>query len=100
MSLLSFIFLLCSLRTNLCFFLIFLCLSIGFGLLTGTYFQLNNGNVELAGRLQQGAGGAFFAACVFGWWIFVAIMLESLDFWWGVPGMYDPFEEEMGRLRR
>lgn len=51
-GLLCFIYLICSLRTNLVFFLIFLALTLGFGLLAGANFQLADGAVALAGRLQ------------------------------------------------
>lgn len=80
MAIMCFVYLICSLRTNFVFFMIFFTLVIAFSLLTGAYLELNNGNVALAGRLQE-AGGAFaFATCMFGWWIFIAIMLASLDF--------------------
>ena len=34
------IFMICSLRTNICFFIIFLSLVLAFGLLAGAYFNL------------------------------------------------------------
>lgn len=67
------------------FFMIFFCLVFTFTLLAGCYFQLNNANVVLAGKLQEAAGAFAFVACLFGWWIFVAIMLASLDFPFSVP---------------
>ena len=81
MGIMCFVYLICSLRTNMVFF----TLVLAFGCLAGAYFQLNNGNVALAGRLQV-AGGAFgFCTTIFGWWIFIAIMLASLDFPFSVP---------------
>jgi succinate-acetate transporter protein len=68
--------------------MIFLNLVLAFSMLTGAYFQLNNGNVATAVKLQT-AGGAFsFITCIFGWWIFAAIMLASLDFPFSLPGKY------------
>jgi uncharacterized protein len=54
MAVLSFVFLICSLRTNICFFIIFLTLSLVFGLLTGAYWALAanyTANAAFAGRL-------------------------------------------------
>lgn len=86
MAVMCFVYLICSLRTNFCFFMIFFTLVIAFGLLAGAYYALNTGNTALATRLQT-AGGAFaFSTCIFGWWIFIAIMLASLDFPFSVPG--------------
>ncbi|KAL8790689.1 MAG: hypothetical protein Q9213_000537 [Squamulea squamosa] len=88
MALICFIFMICSLRTNITFFIIFLTLVCGFGCLAGTYFNLalvyeNATNVAAATRASRCvvAGGAFlFVTSLAGWWIFLAIMLASLDF--------------------
>lgn len=86
MGLMCLVYLICSVRTNLVFFMIFLTLVFAFAMLAGAYWQLNNGNTVLASRLQE-AGGAFaFCTCIFGWWIFIAIMLASLDFPFSIPG--------------
>ncbi|KAF1948495.1 GPR1/FUN34/YaaH-class plasma membrane protein-like protein [Byssothecium circinans] len=85
MALLSFIFFVCSLRTNVCFAAIFFFLVLTFCMLTAAYLQLNNRNEDMAASLLK-AGGAFgFVTCIFGWWIFVAIMLASLDFPFALP---------------
>jgi len=85
MGIMCLIYLVCSIRTNICFFMIFLTLVLAFGLLTGAYLQTNNGNLALAGRLQIAGGACAFATCCFGWWIFAAIMLASLDFPFALP---------------
>lgn len=86
MAIMCFVYMICSLRTNFVFFMIFFTLVMAFSLLTGAYLELNNGNVGRAGKLQE-AGGAFaFITCLFGWWIFIAIMLASLDFPFSIPG--------------
>lgn len=65
--------------------MIFLCLVCAFGCLTATYWHLAQGSVITATRLQV-AGGAFaFATSIFGWYIFFAIMLASLDFPFQLP---------------
>lgn len=53
MGILCFMYLICSLRTNLCFVVIFLGLVLGFVLLTGAVWQLANGNQSLARTLKK-----------------------------------------------
>jgi len=105
------VFLICSLRTNIVFFTIFFTLVCAFACLAGAYFNLalvyeNPANTIAAAkaaklvlvsysplstrrtsakaRLQ--AGGAFtFVTSLAGWWIFIAIMLASLDFPFSLP---------------
>lgn len=52
MGLPTFIFFICSLRTNIVYVLLFACLTGGFGLLAGTYWQLAQLNTAVAHRLQ------------------------------------------------
>ncbi|KAG6990998.1 gpr1 fun34-class plasma membrane protein [Physcia stellaris] len=87
------IFMVCSLRTNMVFVLIFLTLVFAFSCLAGAYFNLalyyeNNMNLSAsvtASRLVV-AGGAFaFVTCLAGWWIFFAILLASVDFPLAIP---------------
>ena len=98
MGLLCFIYLICSLRTNIAFVIIFLTLVLAFGLLAGVYWETakalaevsaagapNAAKVALAGRLQKAAGGCLFVTCMAGWWIFFAIMLAALDFPFQIP---------------
>jgi len=51
-TLLCFIFLICSLRTNVVFVVIFLTVTLTLACLVGVYFQAAEGNVALAGRLK------------------------------------------------
>lgn len=102
MGLLCFVYLICSLRTNIVFVGIFFTLVIGFGLLAGTYWQISNGNTALAGRLQIAGGAVLLVTCALGWWIFLAIMLASLDFPFQIPvgdlsTMITPLSEKMKR---
>ncbi|PSR97601.1 GPR1/FUN34/YaaH-class plasma membrane protein [Coniella lustricola] len=83
MALVSLCFLLCAIRINICFCFIFFTLTLGFLVLTGAYWLLAEdyaANAPSAERLIV-AGGAFvFVTCMFGWWNFLAIILESVDF--------------------
>ena len=94
MGVLCFIYLICSLRTNVVFVVIFFTLVCAFGLLAGSYWQnaLAIGDpkghpnaAHLAGRLQIAAGAFTFVTSMAGWWIFFAIMLASLDFPFQIP---------------
>lgn len=91
MGLLCFIYLICSLRTNVVFVVIFFTLVVAFGLLAGSYWQTANalaGDVakaKLASRLQIAAGACTFVTSMAGWWIFFAIMLAALDFPFQIP---------------
>ncbi|KAM0325823.1 hypothetical protein ACHAQA_007125 [Verticillium albo-atrum] len=83
MMLLCLVYLICSLRTNIVFFIIFLTLVLAFGLLTGAYWALAAdyaGNAAFANKLIVGGGACAFVTCLAGWWIFVAILLAVLEF--------------------
>lgn len=85
MGLLSLIYLICALRTNVVFVAIFLGLLLTFVVLTGAYWHAALGHTEMAERLQVGAGAFGFLATLAGWWIFFAQMLASVDFPFQIP---------------
>ncbi|KAF8861089.1 hypothetical protein BDZ45DRAFT_587375 [Acephala macrosclerotiorum] len=95
MGVLCFIYLICSLRTNVVFVVIFFTLVCAFCLLAGAYWQNANAiggtgasaasAARLAGRLQIAAGAFTFVTSMAGWWIFFAIMLAALDFPFQIP---------------
>ncbi|CAD6453192.1 126057ba-d989-45a1-beb3-9f1c505d3a35 [Sclerotinia trifoliorum] len=92
MGVLSLIYLVCSLRTNVVFVIIFFTMVVAFGLLSATYLHTANGignrdagQLALAGRLQIAAGATLFVTALAGWWIFFAIMLAALDFPFQIP---------------
>jgi len=85
MGLLCLIYLICSVRTNLVFFCIFLGLVFTFGFLAGSYWQAANGNASLSLTLQKGGGGCAFFVCLCGWYILFVQMLAALDFPWNLP---------------
>ncbi|QIX01177.1 hypothetical protein AMS68_006694 [Peltaster fructicola] len=85
MGVLCFVYMICALRTNVVFFLIFAFLVPSFGCLAGAYWQLAQGNIALYDQLIVAGGALTFIVDILGWWIFVAIMLASLDFPFQVP---------------
>jgi succinate-acetate transporter protein len=85
MGILCLIYLICSIRTNLVFFLIFFTLVPAFGLLAGAFFNAALGKVSIAGKCQEAAGAFTFVTCMCGWYILLAIMLASVDFPFDLP---------------
>jgi len=91
MGLLCLIYTVCSLRTNLVFFGIFVTLTAGFGCLAGAYWNNALGATGAGMACQKAAGALTFISDLLGWWIFFAILLASLDF---------PFQLPVGDLSR
>ena len=75
MGVLCFVYLICSVRTNICFFLIFLCLVPTFGLLANYFFTHGANPVEL-----EAAGALAFVVSLLGWYIFLVQLLAAVDF--------------------
>lgn len=76
---LSFIYLIGSLRTNGIFFLIFVLATIGFGFGAGGFFQLAQGNTVIGGRCVVGLGACFFAADLLGWYLLLAAIIQIME---------------------
>ena len=85
MVMLCLVYLVCLMRTNLVFFLIFFTLIPAFGLLAGTFLNLAQVNAATASKCQEAAGAFAFVTCLLGWYIFFAIMLASVDFPFSLP---------------
>ncbi|KAL2048729.1 hypothetical protein ABVK25_010981 [Lepraria finkii] len=85
MGLLSLIYLICALRTNLAFVAIFFGLLMTFAVLTASYWHLAARHLVMAQKLQVVAGAFGFMAVMAGWWIFFAQMLASVDFPYEIP---------------
>lgn len=79
MGILSFIFLLGSLRVNGVFVVIFLFVTIGFGLGGGAFIHFARGNAALGTKLATGVGACFFAASVLGFYFFLAIVIAIME---------------------
>ncbi|KAL5318481.1 hypothetical protein ACEPPN_013542 [Leptodophora sp. 'Broadleaf-Isolate-01'] len=86
MGLLSFIYLICSLRTNLIFVFVFTGASLGFVLAAASFWTTALGMI-VGATLLKGAGGAFFVAAVMGWYLLAAIMFATLDLPWGLNSL-------------
>jgi hypothetical protein len=78
-----------ALRTNLVFFLIFLTLIPSFWTLAAAFWKLSEdpvGNAVLGNRLIYTSGACSFVTCILGWYLFLSIMMASLDFPFQLPG--------------
>ncbi|KND94246.1 Protein alcS [Tolypocladium ophioglossoides CBS 100239] len=83
MAFICVIFLICSLRTNVCFFIMFLTLVIALSLITGAFLANAadyTGNAAYSKKLLVGAGATIFVTCWVGWYLFFAILLATVDF--------------------
>ncbi|KAF8252871.1 hypothetical protein K440DRAFT_652533 [Wilcoxina mikolae CBS 423.85] len=88
-GLLSLVFLICSIRTNIVFVAVFLAYSIAFPLLAAADWQQGEGNMEVSHRLEVGGGAACFFVAMLGWYAFLSSLFQSVDF---------PIELPMGDL--
>ncbi|OGM44476.1 plasma membrane ammonium transporter (Ato3), partial [Aspergillus bombycis] len=85
LTILTFVYTICSIRTNICLFTALFLLVITFSLFAATYFQLALGEIALASRLQMAAGAFSLALVIPIWHIFIAQMLEAVDFPIAIP---------------
>jgi succinate-acetate transporter protein len=88
LGLMCFIFLICSLRTNIVFFTIFLLLVPAFTSLAATFWKIAEGTpgaLSTALKTQHAAGGLFFAVSLLGWYLFLVQLLASVDFPLSLP---------------
>ncbi|KAF8242536.1 hypothetical protein K440DRAFT_638914 [Wilcoxina mikolae CBS 423.85] len=86
---LSIVFLICSLRTNVVLVVLFLAYSLAFPLLAASEWQAAQGNKEVAHNLLVGGGAACFVVSLMTWYALINSLLQSVDF---------PFELPMGDL--
>ncbi|PGG95550.1 hypothetical protein AJ79_09992 [Helicocarpus griseus UAMH5409] len=80
LTMVSFVFVLCSLRSNICLFTALVMLVAAFGCVSGSYFQLALGNSEFGHHLQFSGGALVFALVLIVWYIMIAQILDSVDF--------------------
>ncbi len=85
MGVLSFIYLIASLRTNILFFLIFLTLCPMYCCLAASDWQAAQGNAEAALTLQHAGGAMAFMSCLIGWYDFLVLVLLAVDFPLNLP---------------
>ncbi|KAK0747204.1 GPR1/FUN34/yaaH family-domain-containing protein [Schizothecium vesticola] len=77
---LSFVFFICSLRTNICLVILFLAYTIAFPLLAAAEWTHAQGQMALSKRLMVGGGAACFVVSLCSWWAMIGGLLESVNF--------------------
>lgn len=75
-----------SVRTNLVFFMIFILLIPTFACLAYTFFGLSMSPPVLHIKALHAGGALAFVVSMLGWYIFLAILLASVDFPFSLPG--------------
>ena len=83
MAVLCFIYMICALRTNIIFLMIFALLVPAFSCLAGFFWYAAEG--VLATKLQHAAGGLTFVVSLLGWYLFFVQLLASVDFPLNLP---------------
>ncbi|KAJ5232124.1 hypothetical protein N7468_005080 [Penicillium chermesinum] len=78
MALLMFIYIICALRTNVVFVLIFTGLFLYFCLFAASWWHLAAGNLVVGNRCQVGSGAALFAASMLGFYLLAAQLFSSV----------------------
>jgi len=78
MGLLSFVFLLASLRTNICFVIVFIAYSLAFPLLAAADWEKALGkDKETVDQLLVGGGACCLVVSAACWWVLASILLEA-----------------------
>ncbi|KAJ5203382.1 plasma membrane ammonium transporter [Penicillium cf. viridicatum] len=80
LAVVTLVYLICSLRTNVCLFLALFFLVVAYCLYGAVHFYLAIGEGAFASKMEMAAGACNFVLCIPIWYIFVAQMLESIDF--------------------
>jgi len=74
-AVLTFVFMISALRTNIVFIGLFLFLDLLYIFLAAGYSNLANGNVAQAGRILTAAGALGFVSAMCGWYLLLSVML-------------------------
>lgn len=79
MGVLCLIYLVCSIRTNVVFFTIFLVLVPSFGCFAGAFWEFAEGHFNNSLTLLKVGGAGFFVVAMCGWYLFAVQVMASVD---------------------
>ena len=80
MGLLCLFYLICAFRTNVCLVLILLNFVLAFGFLSAAYWYAADGHSEKSISMLEGGGATAFVASCVAWYLWLTMLLESVDF--------------------
>ncbi|KAF7193429.1 Protein alcS [Pseudocercospora fuligena] len=84
-GILTLYFMICAVRINAVFFMVFFTIALGFELLAGAFWEFGNGDMDSYNDLLQGGGGCWFAASILGWYLLLIQLLDASGFTWKLP---------------
>jgi len=84
-AILTLLYLIASLRTNVVFVLLFIFLEVTFDVLIATYFRLANGNVANLSSYLKAAGAFGFLTCAMGWYLLLVLIMGSTGIPFSLP---------------
>jgi uncharacterized protein len=79
MGLLCFVYLICSIRTNIVFFAIFLVLVPAFGCFAAAFWRNAEGKFGFSITLLKVGGAGFFVVGMLGWYLFAVQLFAAVD---------------------
>ncbi|KAF4439558.1 hypothetical protein F53441_12544 [Fusarium austroafricanum] len=89
MAIMCTVFAIASVRTNVILFTILIilvpCCSFTVSLLSAAFFEVSKGNADLSLTYQHAAAGILFVVSILGWYMFLSLMLLSVDFPFAFP---------------
>ncbi|OJI96280.1 hypothetical protein ASPVEDRAFT_48517 [Aspergillus versicolor CBS 583.65] len=85
MAVLMLIFMVCALRTNVVYTLIFLSLLMVFLMLSAGYWRLGEGESDVGNRCVIGAGACLFVASLLGFYLLIAQLFDSVGLPFKLP---------------
>ncbi|MCJ1285717.1 hypothetical protein MMC26_005058 [Xylographa opegraphella] len=84
-GILTMIYMVIALRTNVVFVVIFFFLDLALFLLAAAYWTLAEGHMALGGQLEVAAGACVFVFCMAGWYLLVVQLMQAVDFPFSLP---------------
>lgn len=86
MAVLCLVYVICAIRTNVIFFGILLPLPPAFALLAAANWYAGMGEMAYSQTLQIAAGALTFITDILGWYLFMSLLLASIDAPFQLPG--------------
>lgn len=86
-AIITFYFVIASVRTNLVLVLILFFVDLALMIIAGSFWVNANGQADTAAKLQEAGGAFIFIFAIFGWYLELVLVLQSVDFPFSLPVM-------------